>query len=466
MTDLDDRLARLGTHLDDERRARRAGSGAATAAITTRHPPPRSRRLVVAGAAAVIALVVAVAVGLGGDDADDLAATGSELPAPAPVPAGAAAPGVVAPYVADPPDWFGDPLDGRRAGGEMTGRWTSAAIGVERGGGRVGSPIWVGVTDGSFRVLDRSEAVVVDGHDYRSVRLGDRQVVASTGRPTVFAGGAVDIGTLASVVRGARTGDTPGGPALELGPLPAGYTLLVPPQRHAKQDPAAGRTLAGTSGRTGVDEVSEWVRPELAASASGADYEQVAVGDADGWTWATGSSRSLVWSPEPGVVLEITTEDPDLAVDDLVDLGRQVDLVPAAEWDDLLSVAAWFDRPLLPSTTATVVAERLDADRVLVTVRFPPRSRLRDRRPACWGLYATPGRDADRIGVLTEPADGGDGTLTPVGPEADVACPIGWRGGPEARFALPLPAGDGPAGLHLCQVDRPRGGCVDVPAGD
>ena len=194
------------------------------------------------------------------------------------------------------------------------------------------------MTDGSLRALDRSEAVVVDGHDYRSVRFGERQILASTGRPTVFASGAVDAGTLASVIRGTRTGDTTGGLALELGPLPAGYSRLVAPQRHVEQDPAAGRTLAGTGGQTAVDEVSEWVQPELAAAAGGADYEQVAVGDVDGWTWAGGPLRSLVWSPRPGVVVEISSSVPDLTVDDLVDLARQIQLVPAAEWDDLLSV--------------------------------------------------------------------------------------------------------------------------------
>jgi hypothetical protein len=460
-TDLDDRLARLGTHLDDERHARRRASGDPTAAIPTRTRRPRSRRPLVAGAAALVALTVAVVVGLGDGDTE-LASTGSRLPAPAQVPAGAPAPGTVAPYAADPPDWFGDPLDARRAGGEMTGRWTSTAIGIDRGDGRVGSPIWVGVTDGSLRALDRSGTVVVDGDDYRSVRVDERQILASTGRPMVVAMGAVDPATLASVVSGARTGDTPGGLALELGPLPAGYTELVAPQRHATQDAAAGRTLAGTGGQTGVDEVSEWVRPELAAASGGADYQRVAVGAVEGWTWGTPVLRSLVWSPQPGVVLEISASDPDLTVDDLVDLAREIELVPAAEWDDLLSIAVWFDRPLLPSSTVTVGAvERLDADRVLVTVDFPRGSRLRARRPACWGLYATPGRDVDRIGVVTEPEDGGVGSFTPAGPDAAVACPADGRGGAAARFAIPRPSGSGPAARYLCQ----SGGCVRLPEG-
>jgi hypothetical protein len=36
-------------------------------------------------------------------------------------------------------------------------------------------------------------------------------------------------------------------------------------------------------------------------------------------------------------VLEITTTDRTLTVDDLVDLARRTELVPVAEWDDLLS---------------------------------------------------------------------------------------------------------------------------------
>lgn len=123
MTDLDDRLARLGRHLDDERHARLHASRDMTAAMTAqvRRPTstPKRRRLAQAGAVAVMVVGIAISVAVGlGDDHTNLASTAPELPAPVQVPVGAPAPGTVAPYAAEPPDWFGDPLDGRRPAAE------------------------------------------------------------------------------------------------------------------------------------------------------------------------------------------------------------------------------------------------------------------------------------------------------------------------------------------------------------
>jgi hypothetical protein len=105
-------------------------------------------------------------------------------------------------------------------------------------------------------------------------------------------------------------------------------------------DPAQRRTLASSSGGISVDNVSDVPEPLLAATQTGADLSAVEVGAGGevGWTGRTsanpyGPLELLIWSPSPGVVLEISTDNPDRTVRDLVDLAHATSLLPADEWD-------------------------------------------------------------------------------------------------------------------------------------
>lgn len=87
-----------------------------------------------------------------------------------------------------------------------------------------------------------------------------------------------------------------------------------------------------------VNEVSDWVQPLSAALASGAEVTRVDLGRGEGWTGRApgqdGPLRFLTWSPEPGVVFEITTDDQERSIDELVDLADRVDAVDAEIWLD------------------------------------------------------------------------------------------------------------------------------------
>lgn len=338
MTDpnLDERLSRLGTHLDDERSARTGPADTTLAGRAARHRGGTVRRMALAGVAAAAAVVVAIALVVAPDDSTNIAATGT---ATASVPAGAPAPGELAPHVPAPPAWFGVPAPGVREGAHRTGRWVSLAIGVEDGS-VVRSPIWVAVTDGSLQGLAGASTVDVAGEQYRAFSHGDWQVVAAQDGDdvTVVAAGTADIDTLVGVVESVRVERTPDGPDLSMASLPAGYGPAAFAQRHA-EDIAERRTVASADGLTGVNEVSDWVRADLAAAASGADYEQISVDGTEAFTGVTRSSttgeplRFLMFSPQPGVVIDITTTDPNRTVDDLVELARSVELLPIDQWE-------------------------------------------------------------------------------------------------------------------------------------
>ena len=45
--------------------------------------------------------------------------------------------------------------------------------------------------------------------------------------------------------------------------------------------------------------------------------------------------RFLIFSPEPGVVVDITTTDPNRTVADLLELARGVELLTVDEWEAL-----------------------------------------------------------------------------------------------------------------------------------
>jgi hypothetical protein len=353
-TDLDARLTHLGHHLDDERAVR--------AATVTSPAPDRPAVMVTnlddrrSGAAdglsgrtlgrvaAVVLLGVAVAAGalaVAQRPASD-AVGPADRGQPAPVPDGAPLPGSVLPYVESPPKWFGQPRSGEREGAIHTGHWVSTAIGIDGGNGTTQDPIWVAATDGSLKDLDTAETIVTDGQRLRLLDLGTGwQTVATTSQPMIVVSGTVETSLLLEVVQAVRAEASGGGISLHVDALPDSYTELVPAQAHA-EDVAHRQTLAGATAENVINEISDWVQPELAAAATGADYEEVIVGDSTGWTGRSeshpfGPLRFLVWSPEPGVVLEIVTTDLDRSVDDLVQLAGSVRLLPADEWDEVLA---------------------------------------------------------------------------------------------------------------------------------
>ena len=94
------------------------------------------------------------------------------------------------------------------------------------------------------------------------------------------------------------------------------------------------------SNHYGINEISDWTDPVLAAAGSGAEITAVGL-DADGtvgWTGRMtfhpyGPLRFLVWSPRPGVVFEITTDDMDRSVDDLVDVAAATSAIGIDEWE-------------------------------------------------------------------------------------------------------------------------------------
>jgi hypothetical protein len=247
-------------------------------------------------------------------------------------------PGSVAPYVETPPDWFGPPVAAERIAGHHRGAWVSTAIAVDDGGGGYKSPIRIGVTDESLRDLGEAAPTVVSGHRIRLLSYGtDWQAIATTDQPTIVVSGAVDLELLIEVLDAARLHDEGGALNVELTAMPDGYSTIVGPQEHAVDTPER-RTFAGTATDIVINEVSEWVRADLAAAATGADFRSVPIGELTGYTGTTdinpvGPVTFLIWSPEPGVVFEIDTTDASLPTDQLVDLATRVEVLPIDQWD-------------------------------------------------------------------------------------------------------------------------------------
>ena len=349
--DLERRLADLGHHLDAEcsHRAR----GPQPSADHTAKRTPSDRRPAMAAAVLVPALVVVGVVGLvaalvfGAQLGPGPEAHTAAEPAPPPptaVPEGALAPGQVAPYLDDPPAWFGQPWPGERPAGHHEGNWVSAAIGIVDAAGGVEAPILVSVTDGSPGEIDGATPIEIDGRPLLVASYDTGwNLVATTGQRRIVASGVVEVAVLAALIDEVWVGPGDGDLAFQLTTLPEGYTTLVEPQVRAA-DPPGRRTLVaggGQPGHTVINEVSEWVRADLSAAASGADHQAVAVGDVTGYL-ATINHISgdvitfLAWSPEPGVVLEISTTDLAVPTQELIELAQRVRLVPVDQWDELL----------------------------------------------------------------------------------------------------------------------------------
>lgn len=295
---------------------------------------PSRRRTVIAGVAvAVSAAAVAIAVWWAPSTA-----TVETDPDGIADPADDTSAGMVAPHVASPPDWFGEPRGAFRESGLRSGRWVTMAIG-QVSADAIDSPIVVSVFDGTYAPLADAATVTIDGTTRRSVRHDGWQALATDTSPTVMASGSVDERTLDAVLDAVEVTDPSGAFALRLRDLPDGYAEVVSP-RVLGPDPSRRRTLAGASGDVGINEVSDWTDARLAAVGSGADVTAVDLDGGTGWTGvATGNPygplRFLVWSPRPGVVFEITTGDLERTEDDLVDLALATSMLAADEWDRL-----------------------------------------------------------------------------------------------------------------------------------
>lgn len=307
------------------------------AAVLELDSPPQDRslasRLVVA--ASILLMVGFGALAVRQAQPPTELASGALLDPPAAVPAGAPEPGSVAPHLVAPPVWFGEPKPGSRDAAIRTGMWTSAAIGVA--GDEVLSPIIISVTDGTLRGLDSAPDATLDD-TVRFLESNGWLLFATKATPTVVVSGAVEPELLMEVLRSVTWDDAD---RLEVGlnSLPSGYAVVVQPQTHAP-DTASRRNLTNSAGDVSISDVSEWATPELAAAASGADYTEVLVNGQPAWTGrstfnASGPLAFLVWSPAPGVVLEITTANPDLSPDQLIHLAEASTILDAAGWDDI-----------------------------------------------------------------------------------------------------------------------------------
>ncbi len=348
-SEIAERLTVLGAHLDDERDARMLRN-ISPALETTDRPAPEMDlhsvrpKVSVRVLAAAAALVAVVGVGLAATTrpgGPSVAATSVSLSQDSPqgAPSGVPEPGSLAAYVDDPPAWFGEPVAGMRGGQDRTGRWVSAAIGI-RFGDTVLSPVVVSVTDGTTALLDGAETIDVDGQQLRSLKVDRWQTVATSGSPYVVATGAAGEAVLTELVRLVEVTTQPTGFSLEISNLPDQYSLIHPPHLLA-DGPPQRHTFTNSFGDTSVNEVSEWGDAELAAAATGVTYRQINVGNLTGWAGQSdlnsfGPLTFLVWSPEPGVVLEITTSNPDRTIDDLAELAVRTRAVPVETWSQLM----------------------------------------------------------------------------------------------------------------------------------
>jgi hypothetical protein len=299
-------------------------------------PPARRRRVLAGLAVAVSVAAVVAAVRLvpdgGGTAQTDLSNTAATSPV-----GGVTEPAFAA-HIESPPDWFGEPTGGYRNSGYRTGRWVSMAIGRESAD-RIAEPIVVSVFDGRYLVLDGAETVTIDGTPRRSVRQDDWQALATDGTPTVVVSGSVDEATLAAVLDAAEVTDPSGDFSLRLRDRPDGYSEVVSP-RVLGPDPPLRPVLAGGSRYYGINEVSDWTGPLLDAVWSGADVTAIDIDGATGWTGLAtanplGPLRLLVWSPRPGVVFEITTDDMERPEADLVELAEATSAIGFDEWERL-----------------------------------------------------------------------------------------------------------------------------------
>lgn len=149
---------------------------------------------------------------------------------------------------------------------------------------------------------------------------------------------AVVVAAVAAV--GLRSGD----PTVEAGPGSGGPAGVAPPpawfgepQAGARDAVRSGRWVSTAIGRVSADGVDD---PIVASVFDGTFAPLDALDGRTGWlgrtTWEPhGTLTFLVWSPRPGAVLTITTEDTGRTEDDLADLARWASTLDGDDWDAL-----------------------------------------------------------------------------------------------------------------------------------
>ena len=300
-------------------------------------PTPGARRFMAAAALVLI-------VGLGAALAVRMSGSGSTVGSDQWVPpialaAAAPIPGSVVPQVSAVPDSVGDIEASRRAGAQRLGHWvgTAAAVPVSNG---FEAPISVFAADGSWSALDAAVPITIDGHGFITTAFGDLTVLATTGDPRLVALGRVDPQVLADVLAATRTAMVDGQLALRVERLPAGYVEIVAPTALAEDTPVR-RSLTNAARTLSINETSDWASDLLAAASTGSDLERAHVDGRTAWIGrsesADGAPRFLIWSPTPGVIIEIDTTDDSIPTGDLVELAQGTTMVPSEEWDAFYS---------------------------------------------------------------------------------------------------------------------------------
>lgn len=93
-------------------------------------------------------------------------------------------------------------------------------------------------------------------------------------------------------------------------------------------------------GALAINEVSDWGDPLLYAASTGADLTRHDLGSMTGWSGTTtanphGPITFLVWSPQPGVLLEIDSTNSARSIAGLAELATKTTVIPANEGDVL-----------------------------------------------------------------------------------------------------------------------------------
>lgn len=334
-----DRLRRAGEHIEVVHDLESVTTPTTRLRTTQPQTARRSHRVLLAAACAALITAGGAGVILSQQNTDDSSSAADENDGawqpPTPVPADAPPTGSVAPSVATPPAWITDLQAAMRDGAPRSGRWVTTVIARPSTDG-FDDPIQVSAFDGEYNSLRGTETIELNGQTFESIQIGAWQALLTDSSPTLIAEGAVELTELADVLSNASI--TTNGPdfSVALDEIPDGYEVIVTP-RLLGESVLPRRVLASQSNMLAINEVSDWIDPLLYASGTGTDISRRTVGDITAWT-GTSSDRVpltfLVWSPQPGVLLEITTTDNDRSIEDLIALAEQTTVIPIADWEE------------------------------------------------------------------------------------------------------------------------------------
>ncbi len=330
-----DRLRRAAEHIDvaPDLESITAGASRLRAA---HHPTPRRphRALLVAACVALIAAGGAGVVLTRTEKSSSSGTISARWQEPSPVPRDAPPTGSVSPAVVSPPAWLNDLAPAFRDGSQRSGEWVSMAI-ARIGADNFDDPILASVFDGEFAALSEAETIDLNGQTFQTVQIGAWRALARGSSPTVMVEGAVELTELADVLSAVRVTTNGLQFSVALDVLPDGFDVIVAPQTLGI-DATPRRTLASPGNMLAINEVSDWIDPLLYAAGIGTDITRRSVGREFAWTGTTNERvplTFLVWSPQPSVVLEITTTDNDRSIDDLIALAEATSAIPIADWD-------------------------------------------------------------------------------------------------------------------------------------